>query len=98
FLAGRSSVQPTSATAGERPTWQFACRARRASSSEGLNVLLPKPLVMFLAFCGGAALFATPILLGAIALGAGDGNEQPGAEQPAPAETGEPRASEAPDS
>lgn len=38
---------------------------------------LPKPLVMFLAFCGGAALFATPILVGAIVLGGeprGDGN------------------------
>jgi len=40
-------------------------------------VTLPKPLVMFLAFCGGAALFATPILVGAIVLGGeprGDGN------------------------
>ena len=32
---------------------------------------LPRPLVLFLAFCGGAALFATPLILGAIALGAG---------------------------
>ena len=30
---------------------------------------LPRPLVLFLAFCGGAALFATPLLLAAIALG-----------------------------
>ena len=31
---------------------------------------LPRPLVIFLAFCGGAAIFATPLVLGAIALGA----------------------------
>jgi nitrite reductase (NO-forming) len=37
---------------------------------------LPKPLVMFLAFCGGAALFATPILLGAIVLGGGDDGDR----------------------
>ncbi|HET9417298.1 MAG TPA: multicopper oxidase domain-containing protein [Candidatus Limnocylindria bacterium] len=47
---------------------------------------LPKPLVMFLAFCGGAAIFATPLLLGAIAIGAagradtdtGGGDQVPG--------------------
>ncbi|MDQ2674349.1 MAG: multicopper oxidase domain-containing protein [Chloroflexota bacterium] len=45
---------------------------------------LPKPLVMFLAFCGGAAIFATPLLLGAIAIGgvgradpAGDDDQAP---------------------
>jgi len=32
-------------------------------------VSLPRSLVMFLAFCGGAALFATPLLLAAMALG-----------------------------
>ncbi len=30
---------------------------------------LPRPLVLFLAFCGGAAIFATPLVLGALALG-----------------------------
>ena len=32
---------------------------------------LPRPLVLFLAFCGGAALFAAPLVLAAIALGGG---------------------------
>ncbi|HET9879117.1 MAG TPA: multicopper oxidase domain-containing protein [Candidatus Limnocylindria bacterium] len=32
---------------------------------------LPRPLVLFLAFCGGGALFAMPLLLGALALGVG---------------------------
>ena len=44
---------------------------------------LPKPLVMFLAFCGGAALFGVPLVLAAIALGAsapaGGGGEGAGA-------------------
>ncbi|HKO32983.1 MAG TPA: plastocyanin/azurin family copper-binding protein, partial [Candidatus Limnocylindria bacterium] len=32
-------------------------------------MMLPRPLVLFLAFCGGAALFAAPLLLAAVALG-----------------------------
>ena len=32
-------------------------------------MMLPRPLVLFLAFCGGAALFAAPLLLAALALG-----------------------------
>ncbi|HET7686086.1 MAG TPA: multicopper oxidase domain-containing protein [Candidatus Limnocylindria bacterium] len=32
---------------------------------------VPRPLVLFLAFCGGAAIFATPLLLGALAFGGG---------------------------
>ncbi len=32
---------------------------------------LPKPLVLFLAFCGGAALFGLPLILGAALLGGG---------------------------
>ena len=32
-------------------------------------MMLPRPLVLFLAFCGGAALFAMPLLLAALALG-----------------------------
>ena len=32
---------------------------------------LPRPLVLFLAFCGGGALFATPLLLAGLAFGAG---------------------------
>ncbi|MEO5985459.1 MAG: plastocyanin/azurin family copper-binding protein [Candidatus Limnocylindria bacterium] len=39
---------------------------------------LPRPLVLFLAFCGGAALFATPLLLGALALGGGPTAIEPG--------------------
>ena len=31
---------------------------------------VPRPLILFLAFCGGAALFAMPLLLGAMVLGA----------------------------
>jgi nitrite reductase (NO-forming) len=49
---------------------------------------------MFLAFCGGAAIFATPLLLGAIAIGAvgrvdpqdGDGQVQASASAAAPSE------------
>jgi nitrite reductase (NO-forming) len=33
-------------------------------------VTLPRPLVLFLAFCGGGALFAAPLLIAAIALAA----------------------------
>ena len=32
-------------------------------------MMLPRPLVLFLAFCGGAALFAAPLFLAALALG-----------------------------
>ncbi|HEX6475123.1 MAG TPA: multicopper oxidase domain-containing protein [Candidatus Limnocylindria bacterium] len=32
-------------------------------------MMLPRPLVLFLAFCGGGALFAMPLLLAALALG-----------------------------
>ena len=32
-------------------------------------MMLPRPFVLFLAFCGGAALFAVPLLLAALALG-----------------------------
>jgi nitrite reductase (NO-forming) len=32
-------------------------------------MVLPRPLVLFLSFCGGAALFVTPLLLAALALG-----------------------------
>ena len=32
---------------------------------------LPKPLVLFLAFCGGAAFFAAPLLLFAFVFGTG---------------------------
>ncbi len=39
---------------------------------------LPRSLVLFLAFCGGAALFATPLLLGALALGGGPTPIEPG--------------------
>lgn len=53
-------------------------------------MVLPKPLVMFLAFCGGAALFAAPLLLGAIVLG---GNDRGGTgSAPGPAESGTPGA------
>ena len=49
-------------------------------------MLLPRPLVLFLAFCGGAALFAAPILLGALVLGAsddgGDGGQAAPSEAP----------------
>ncbi|HEY7847308.1 MAG TPA: multicopper oxidase domain-containing protein [Candidatus Limnocylindria bacterium] len=31
---------------------------------------LPRPLVLFLAFCGGAAIFAAPVLVAALAIGA----------------------------
>jgi nitrite reductase (NO-forming) len=34
-------------------------------------VTVPRPLVLFFAFCGGAAIFAMPLVLGALALGAG---------------------------
>ncbi len=30
-------------------------------------MMLPRPLVLFLAFCGGGALFAMPLLLAALA-------------------------------
>lgn len=40
---------------------------------------LPRSLVLFLAFCGGAAIFATPLVLGAIALGAGHPTAAPAA-------------------
>jgi nitrite reductase (NO-forming) len=33
---------------------------------------LPRPLVLFLAFCGGGALFAAPLVLAALALGGGN--------------------------
>ncbi len=53
-------------------------------------MVLPKPLVMFFAFCGGAALFAAPLLLGAIVLG---GNDRGGTgSAPGPAESGTPGA------
>ena len=32
---------------------------------------LPKPLVLFLAFCGGAAIFGLPLVFAALAFGAG---------------------------
>ena len=53
---------------------------------------LPKPLVLFLAFCGGAAIFAMPLVIGAIALGAG--GESDGA---APSEAAAATASASPD-
>jgi nitrite reductase (NO-forming) len=69
-------------------------------------VTLPRPLVLFLAFCGGAALFAVPLLVGAIVLGAGspggagaDDDGAPVSEAPAGSPgtgDGEPAASEAP--
>ena len=40
-------------------------------------MVLPRSLVLFLAFCGGAAIFATPLLIGAMVLGAGE-ERQPG--------------------
>ena len=43
-------------------------------------MVLPRPLVLFLSFCGGAALFVTPLLLAALALG-GSG-AQAGAVEP----------------
>jgi nitrite reductase (NO-forming) len=44
---------------------------------------VPKPLVLFLAFCGGAAIFAIPLVLGTIALAAGDdGDGAPSSETP----------------
>jgi nitrite reductase (NO-forming) len=48
---------------------------------------LPRPLVLFLAFCGGAAIFATPLVLGAIALGTGRTAASPAASTPAAAST-----------
>jgi nitrite reductase (NO-forming) len=48
---------------------------------------LPRPLVLFLAFCGGAAIFATPLVLGAIALGTGRTTASPAASTPAAAST-----------
>ena len=54
---------------------------------------LPKPLVLFLAFCGGAAIFAMPLVLGAIALGAGgDGDGAPSSEAPAATASASPDA------
>ena len=50
---------------------------------------VPKPLVLFLAFCGGAALFGLPLVFAAIALGSGapagdnGGDDAPTAESPA---------------
>ena len=34
-------------------------------------MMLPRPLVLFLAFCGGSALFGAPLVLAALALGGG---------------------------
>jgi nitrite reductase (NO-forming) len=34
-------------------------------------MMLPRPLVLFLAFCGGGALFGAPLVLAALALGGG---------------------------
>ena len=54
-------------------------------SLEPALMTLPKPLVLFLAFCGGAAIFATPLVLGAIAFGAGgNGAGAPSSEAPVP--------------
>lgn len=55
-------------------------------------MLLPRPLVLFLAACGGAALFAMPLLLGALVLGANDDGAGGGATatssgEPVPAES-----------
>lgn len=55
---------------------------------------VPRPLILFLAACGGALFFGMPIVLGAIALGAGSppaavepsGGAQPEASGSAPAE------------
>jgi hypothetical protein len=44
----------------------------------------PKPLVLFLAFCGGTALFMAPILAGAVLLGATD-DAEPSAQGSQPA-------------
>ncbi len=49
-------------------------------------MMLPRPLVLFLAFCGGAALFAAPLLLAALAL-------SPQAPSAAAAESATPQAS-----
>ena len=53
---------------------------------------LPRPLVLFLAFCGGAALFGMPLVLAALALG---GNGTP-TEDGAQAADASPTASAAP--
>ena len=45
---------------------------------------LPRPLVLFLAACGGAALFATPLPLAALALGAPAGGAAANDATPAP--------------
>lgn len=51
---------------------------------------LPRPLILFLAFCGGSALFATPLLLVAMVVGGDPASEAPTAttasQPPAPAE------------
>ena len=50
---------------------------------------VPRPLVLFLAFCGGAALFGLPLVFAALALGSGapagdnGGAGAPTAESPA---------------
>ena len=76
------------ASAGDR--WPVVKFRRHVTRSEESNVVLPKPLVMFLAFCGGAALFAAPLLLGAIVLGGNDRGGTGGA--PNPIESGTPGA------
>ena len=40
---------------------------------------VPKPLVLFLAFCGGAAIFAAPLLFAAVVLGGGGAPSAPAA-------------------
>ena len=44
---------------------------------------LPRALVLFLAFCGAGAIFAAPLLLGAMVLGANDARERESASESA---------------
>ena len=53
---------------------------------------LPRPLVLFLAFCGGGAIFAAPLLLAAVVLGVGPSGSLPGS--PSAASSAEPDTGE----
>lgn len=55
---------------------------------------LPRPLILFLTFCGGAALFATPLVLAALALGAGGGGATAAQASPAASESAAPETDE----